>query len=70
MDGQVTITMSGWSAVVLLLSPIIGLGFCLFVAWADEQRWIEDWLDRRRRRRSASGSEHDHTAIPSNHHWE
>ena len=46
-DGQIVISMSGWSAVLLPLSPLIGTGFWLFTRWADEQRWIEEWLERR-----------------------
>jgi hypothetical protein len=48
MDGvHVTIVMTGLQAIALLLTPIVALGFCLLTAWADEQRFIEEWWERR-----------------------
>jgi len=47
---KVTITMAPWQAVLLILSPVIAIGFRLFTEWADRQFWIEEWLARRRGR--------------------
>lgn len=49
-DVQIAVTTMLWQAVGLLLAPGIALLLFLPVAWADEQQWIEAWLERRQRR--------------------